>query len=74
MVEKKFYWPVNAWAKGKYYKQISVYAQEDFLSGLEGLSLKIMGSMGYSADEVREMLVGVRKDIKDTAVHCYCPM
>jgi hypothetical protein len=74
VVEKKFYWPINAWAKGKYYKQISVYAQADFLSGLEGLSLKVMGSMGYSADEVREFLVGVKKDVKDPSVHCYCPM
>jgi hypothetical protein len=74
VTEKKFYWPINRWAKGEYYKSISVYAQADFLSGLEGLSLKVMGSMGYSAEEVRELLVGVMKDIKDTNVHCYCPM
>lgn len=74
VVEKKFYWPFSAWAKGKYYKEISVLAQADFLGGLEGLSLKIMGSMGYSAEEVREMLVGVKKDIVDTKMLYYCPM
>lgn len=74
VTEKKFYWPVNAWAKGKYYKQLSIIAQADFLSALEGLSLKVMGSMGWSAEEVQVLLVEVRKDIKDTNIHCYCPM
>jgi hypothetical protein len=30
--------------------------------------------MGWSAEEVRAFLVDVRKDIKDTSMHCYCPM
>lgn len=72
--EKNFYFPVNAWAKGRYFKQIAVYAQADFLSGLEGLSLKVMGTMGYSAEAVKEMLVDVRRDVCDPDVHCYCPM
>jgi hypothetical protein len=74
VVETKYYWPINSWAKGKYYKHISLYAQADFLNGLEGMSLKVLGSMGWSAEEVRVFLVDVRKDIKDTAIHCYCPM
>lgn len=74
VVEKRFYWPLNPWAKGKYYKHLSVLAQTDLLNGLEGLSLKVMGSMGWSAEEVKEYLVDVRRDVKDTKVHCYCPM
>jgi hypothetical protein len=61
-------------AKGQYYKQISIYAQADFLNGLEGMSLKVMGSMGWSAEQVQAFLVGVKKDVKDTSIHCYCPM
>jgi Methyltransferase domain len=74
VVEKKYYWPLSAWAKGKYYKKISVYAQADLLSGLDGMSLKLMGLMGWSADEVKEFLVGVKDDVKNTAVHAYGPM
>lgn len=74
VVEKRFYWPLNPWAKGDFYKHISAFAQADFLSGLEGLSLKVMGSMGWSADEVRVFLTDVRKDVKNTDIHSYCSM
>jgi hypothetical protein len=74
VVETKYYWPINLWPKEKYYKHISSYAQADLLNGLEGLSLKVLGSMGWPAEEVRAFLVDVRKDIKDTSMHCYCPM
>jgi hypothetical protein len=74
VVEKKYYWPFNTWAKGDYYKHISVYAQAIFLNGLEGMSLRILGSMGWSPDEIKEFLVAVRNEVKNTAVHSYGPM
>ena len=74
VMEKRFYWPINAWAKGKYYKQISVYAQTNFQNGMEGMSLKIMGSMGWSAEEIQVFLAGVRDDVRNTKIHCYCPV
>jgi hypothetical protein len=74
VVEKKYYWPLNTWAKGDYYKQISVYAQADLLNGLDGMSLKLMGLMGWSADEVKKFLVGVKSEVKNTAIHAYGPM
>lgn len=74
VVERNFYWPLNAWPKEKFYKDLSVYAQKNFLNGLEGLSLKVMGFLGWSAEDVRAFLVDVRKDVKDTGVHCYVPV
>ena len=74
VVELNFYFPLNAWAKGRYYKEIAEVAQLDFLRGLEGLSLKVMGSMGWSADAVKEFLVGVKENVKDTNMHSYVPM
>ena len=71
VVEKKYYWPLNAWPKGNYFKQISVYAQADLLNGLDGMSLKLMGLMGWSADEVKDFLVGVKEDVKNTSIHAY---
>ena len=74
VVEKHFYWPTNGWAKGKYFKQVAAYWQEDLLTGLEGISLKVMGVMGWSAEETLVFLAGVRKDVKDTSIHAYLPM
>lgn len=74
VVEKKFYWPTSAWAKGEYYKTVAAWWQTDLLAGIEGISLKVMGVMGWEADKVREFLVDVRKDVKDTSIHAYLPM
>ena len=74
VAEAKYYWPLNAWAKGKYYKEISVYAQTDMLNALEGLSLKVLGSQGWTPEQIRAYLPQVRDDVKNTKVHCYCPM
>lgn len=74
VVEKKYYFPLNPWAKGKYYKELSVYAQKDFMNALEGMSLRIMGSMGWSADEVRAYLPAVIENVKDTKTHVYAPL
>ena len=74
VVEKKFYWPINSWAKGEYYKQIALHAQKDVLNGLDGFSLKIMGLMGWSAEDIDVFLAGVRKELVDPAVHCYVPV
>jgi hypothetical protein len=74
VVEKHFYWPTNTWAKGRYFKQLGMYVQEDLLIGLEGMSLKVMGVIGWSAEQVWPFLEEVRKDIKDTSIHAYIPM
>ena len=74
VVEKHYYWPTSGWPKGKYYKQIAAYWQEDLLSGLEAISLKVMGLMGWSAEEIRVFLEDVVKDVKDTSIHAYLPM
>jgi SAM-dependent methyltransferase len=74
VVEKHFYWPTSPWPKGKYFKQVSLYWQENLLTGIEALSLKVMGVMGWSAEDIRPFLEGVRKDVKDTSIHAYLPM
>lgn len=74
VVEKSFYWPSSSWARGKYFKQIAMYFQEDILNGLEAISLRVMGLLGWSVDEIRAFLPAVRKDLKDTSVHAFLPM
>jgi hypothetical protein len=69
VVEKKYYWPLSAWPEEDYYKLISTYAQADLLNGLDGMSLKLLGFLGWSAEKVQEFLVGVKADVKNTALH-----
>ncbi|KAK3328064.1 S-adenosyl-L-methionine-dependent methyltransferase [Cercophora scortea] len=71
VVERRLYYPTSPWPKGKYYKTIAAYFQEDLLIGLDALSLKVMGALGMSPDEIREFLVDVRKDLHDTSIHGY---
>jgi hypothetical protein len=74
VVEKSFHWPTNTWVKGRYHKQIAAYFQADMLNGIEGMSLKVIGQLGWTADEIRAFLVGVRKDLQDTSITAYVPM
>jgi len=74
VVEKKYFFPCNPWPKGKFYKEMSVYAQTDLLNGLEGLSLKVLCANGWTAAEVKAYLPAVRADIKNTKMHMYAPM
>ena len=74
VVEKNFYWPTSPWPKGQYFKEVSMLFQEDLLNGLEGISLKVMGLLGWSAEDVKAFLPAVRDDIKNTAIHGYFPM
>lgn len=74
VVEKTYYLPTNPWAKGRYYKDIAVLWNEDMTSGLEGISLKVLGNLGWSVDEIRVFLAAVRDDFKNPNIHCYTPM
>jgi hypothetical protein len=75
VVEKNFYWPTSTWPKGDYLKQVALLFQLDLLNGLEGISMKVFTRyMGWTAEEVRMFIVGVRRDLKDRSIHAYLPM
>ncbi|KAI1411835.1 S-adenosyl-L-methionine-dependent methyltransferase [Hypoxylon sp. FL1857] len=71
IVEKRFYWPTSPWAKGRYYKTVAAYFQEDMLAGLEAMSLKVLGVLGMSPDQVREFVEEVKRDFRNTNIHAY---
>jgi SAM-dependent methyltransferase len=71
VVEKFYYWPTSQWAKGKYFKEVAMYWQEDLLQGIEGMSLKVMTLLGWKADDIREFLVKVKEDVKNKDIHAY---
>jgi hypothetical protein len=71
VVEKDFYWSSSKWAKGDYYKRISGLYSKNMCNGLEGMSLKVIGSLGWTAEEVRSFVAEVRKDFCDLDVFAY---
>lgn len=74
VVERHFYWPMNTWPKGDYFKLVARYCQADFLRGIEGISLKVMQMMGWTPDEIRPFLEKVKEDVRNPAIHAYLPM
>ena len=74
VVEKRFYWPLNPWAKGKYYKEIAILAQQDALQAVEGVSLKVIGALGWSVEEIKAFIPSVKEDIKNKDTHAWIPV
>ena len=74
IVERRFFWPLSPWAKGDYYKTVASFFQEDMLRGVEGISLKVLGYLGWSATEMQDFLAKVKADMRDTSVHAYINM
>jgi SAM-dependent methyltransferase len=71
VVEKKFYWPTNPWAKGKYYKALALLFQEDMSAGLEGASLRVLSLLGWDVPTIKEFVAKAWHDFTDPKVHCY---
>ncbi|KAI1329044.1 S-adenosyl-L-methionine-dependent methyltransferase [Xylariaceae sp. FL0255] len=69
--EKRFFWPTSPWAKGKYFKTVAMYFQEDLLSGMEGISMKVLTAAGMSIEEISALCEEVRKDLRNTDIHAY---
>lgn len=74
VVEKSFYWPIGPWAKGKYYKDIGMLCQEDVGNVIEPSSLKLIGSLGWSSEQIQEIIRGVRDDLQNSSIHIYIAM
>jgi hypothetical protein len=75
VVESRFYWPMNPWAKGNKMKTIGQWSMQNALEGVNSISLAIMTRvLGKSSEEVESALQKVRHDIKDSSIHSYWPV
>ncbi len=74
VVERRFYWPIGAWAKGDYYKNIGSCFMEDIKGGMEPISMKLLPILGWSYDEIQVLLAKVRSDFRNPDVHAYANM
>jgi Methyltransferase domain len=75
ITETYFAWPTNTWPRGRHHKTLGVWAGQDLKDGLEGFSMAALTrALGWSPDEVRSLLGGVKADLDDRNIHCYMPM
>jgi SAM-dependent methyltransferase len=68
--EKELKIPLGPWAKGKQEKKIGTMAQKDLYDGMEGISTKLFLLLGYSKEEVTELLDKARVDLMNPEVSC----
>ncbi|KAF4626201.1 hypothetical protein G7Y89_g11965 [Cudoniella acicularis] len=74
VVEKKLKIPCNPWAKDPRLKMVGAFELDNFLYGLEAMSLRMFErGLGWSAEETRVFVAGVRKDIRNSRFHSYYP-
>jgi SAM-dependent methyltransferase len=65
-------WPVNPWAKGRRWKELGMAMVQNFNEGLESFSYMLcMKGLGWTKEEVDELLVEVRKNLNDRSIHLY---
>lgn len=70
--EKKFAVPMNAWAKGKEQKAIGNMQMANNLEGVDGITMTVFTrSLGWNPADVEQLLVDVKKDMKDRNIHAY---
>ncbi|RJE17737.1 Methyltransferase [Aspergillus sclerotialis] len=64
--------PNNPWPREPHYKDIGRYQQLNLIEGTESYTLaQLTRVLGWSADEVRIFLAGVRNDLADRRIHAY---
>ncbi|KXH45427.1 hypothetical protein CNYM01_00816 [Colletotrichum nymphaeae SA-01] len=67
-------WPTNTWPKEPKYKEIGTWHGENVSGGLEGFTMAALTrALDWTPDEVEELLVEVRDNIKDRSIHAWWP-
>lgn len=68
-------WPMNPWPREKKFKEIGAWCYENFSSGLTAITMApLTRAHGWTAEEVEDFLVDVRKTMADRSIHAYWPM
>ncbi|TGO49518.1 hypothetical protein BCON_0208g00210 [Botryotinia convoluta] len=73
VVKKKYKIPSNPWPKDPRLKLIGAMEQENFMTGLEGMSIRSLDKLGWSLDDSKRFLGEVKKEIKNRRKHPYYP-
>jgi hypothetical protein len=72
---QNFKMPIGPWPKDRALRQAGLYGLVNLLDGLHGLSAKVFTDLlGYSVQEMEELLVEARLDACRRDVHSYYPV
>ncbi|KAI9689217.1 MAG: hypothetical protein M1822_000955 [Bathelium mastoideum] len=75
VVERSFKIPSNPWAKDKRLKMVGMFEMENFLRGIEGMSLRLLQKgLGWDPLEATVFLANVKKDVRNLRYHMYYPL
>ncbi|KAK6220117.1 UMTA methyltransferase [Colletotrichum tabaci] len=70
IAHQKFKMPLGPWPKEQYYKDLGLLNLAQILKGLEGGSMRLFcGVLGWTTEEVLELLAGVRQELKSNQLH-----
>ncbi|OLN81082.1 Trans-aconitate 2-methyltransferase 12 [Colletotrichum chlorophyti] len=68
-------WPSNPWPKDLKYKELGVWSNENVISGFEAITMApLTRAHNWTMAEVQLLLVDVRKEINNRAIHAYWPI
>lgn len=68
-------WPVNRWPKEREMKTLGMWAQQNFLEGVQGFSMAFLArGLGWSPTEVEVFTAKVREQAMDRRSHVYLPI
>ncbi|KAF5512185.1 Secondary metabolism regulator LAE1 [Colletotrichum aenigma] len=67
-------WPTNAWPKDPHFKELGMWNNENFMTGMEAITMAPMTrALEWLPEEVRVFLIDVRKEGNDRNIHAYWP-
>lgn len=69
--EEKFRIPQGNWPKDPVLKETGMMNLVQFLEGVEGMSLKVFGMLGWSRVEIEVLLAQVRSEIRSNTYHAW---
>jgi hypothetical protein len=72
VVEERLHWPLNPWPKGKYYKTLGLWYNQNLHEALEGITMAVFTRVyGMKKEEVQEIVTEVLRDIDNKNIHAY---
>ncbi|GKT55114.1 methyltransferase domain-containing protein [Colletotrichum tofieldiae] len=72
---QSFKWPSNPGPQDPYHKKIGEWNFHNFFEAAEGLAMApLTRAHKWAPEEAQVLLVGVRKDVRDSNVHTSFPM
>ncbi|TEA19368.1 Secondary metabolism regulator LAE1 [Colletotrichum sidae] len=68
-------WPTNIWPKHHKYKELGLWANDNFCTGFESFTMApLTRAHGWTKEEVHILLMQVRQDLNNRSIHAYWPI